>query len=82
MELGSDSETEMEVDNEGYQTDGEDEEKDESPFLRNTCLQPENPESEIVSNNQNETLELKVQQSSRITHLLAPGNEFNLTNHK
>ena len=67
METNSDEDSEYEPENENH-------------YLNVTCLQPENPESDIVFNNSTEPLKLKTHLTSGTEYEVAPGEGNVVTN--
>ena len=77
LEIDSDDEA-METDSD--EENSEDEQEKESNYLDVTCLQPDNPESDIVFNSSTEPLHLKTQLTSNVEYRVAPGEAKVVTN--
>ena len=63
----NDSDTNSENDEDSSKNDNENE------FLRSTCLQPDNPESNIFVNDTSEIMKKKTKLASGFTYEVAPG---------
>ena len=67
------SDSDEEDSNEPFETEEKNSVENENPFLVSTCLQPEDPEANIIVNNSSEPLKKKRKLNSNTIYEVAPG---------
>ena len=63
----------VDTDEDSLDSDTGDKDETDNPYLNVTCLQPDNPESNIIINTSSEPLRKRRKLTSNIVHDVAPG---------